>query len=232
MPKIPQQKAPKGSQKWLQFLVNRDRKIIDESIRKHLKLNTEDTIDWLSPLEDDCLAEYQDDEFLDRLFTQLDKRPLNSFWPQGGPAWDGLAKTSRGDILLVEAKAHVSELRSSCRASSPPLELIRDSLAETAEFYGSSLASNWTENYYQYANRLAHLYLLRQLNDIPAWLVFVYFVNDLEMDGPKSVDEWHKAIETIHEHLGVTTARLKPYVIEVFTDVAELATNATRVKVI
>ncbi len=37
---------------------------------------------------------------------------------------------------------------------------------------------NLTKGFYQYINRLAHLYLLRVLNKIPAYLVFVYFVND------------------------------------------------------
>ena len=37
---------------------------------------------------------------------------------------------------------------------------------------------DWSGTFYQYANRLAHLYLLHELNDVDAWLVFVYFVGD------------------------------------------------------
>ena len=41
----------------------------------------------------------------------LPQRSLSSFWPRRGPQWDGLARTGRGDLLLVEAKAHVADGR-------------------------------------------------------------------------------------------------------------------------
>jgi hypothetical protein len=44
-------------------------------------------------------------------------------------------------------------------------------------------------------NRLAHLYFLCELNGVPAFLVFVYFVNDQEMQGPTTKKEWQTETE-------------------------------------
>lgn len=228
MPRVAQKKAIKGSQKWLQELVSRYQQLLNDTLRPRLQLGANDTITWLSPLEEDEYSEYQDDAFLKRLSVQLDNRSLNSFWPRGGPVWDGLAKTSRGDIILVEAKSHISELVSSCQAGPQSLKLIQDSLEETAEFHNATSPENWLHGYYQYANRLAHHYLLRHLNGIQAWLVFIYFINDYAMVGPESLLDWQSAIEAVDTHLGINRTGLEPYIIEVFLDV----TTTTRVNAI
>jgi hypothetical protein len=218
MSRIPQEMAMKGSQKWLQILVNRDRDLLDDLLRTRLQLSAHDTITWLSPLVEDSYAEYQDEDFLELLSVRLKNRGLSSFWPCGGPVWDGLARTSRGDIILVEAKSHATELASSCKANPQSLKLIQDSLAKTAAFYGSTSWTNWLQGYYQYANRLAHLYLLRHLNGLQAWLIFLYFINAWEMAGPKSVRDWLSAVETVHAHLGIQPGRLEPNVVDLFID--------------
>jgi len=223
MPKIKQPKAIKGSQHWLQELVNQRPDLLADCLRPQLGLNGDDTITWLSPLEADGYAEYQDEAFLKRLSADLVIRPLRSFWPSGGPVWDGLGKTSRGDVLLIEAKAHISELASPpSRACQPSLTLIQKSLAEAKQFFGATSTTDWSHGYYQYANRLAHLYLLRGLNGIPARLVFLYFVNADDVTGPKSAEGWRDAIEAAHMHLGVTPVRLGPHVNDVFFDVTTL----------
>ena len=222
MSRILQQIAVKGSQRWLQHLVNRSPHFLDDALRPCLGSGSHDTITWLSPLEADGYAEYQDESFLKRVSVQLEKRSLRSFWPRGGPVWDGLGETSRGDVILIEAKSHTSELTSSCQASPQSLTLIKQSLAEAARFYGAPSTVDWSQCYYQYANRLAHLYLLRRLNGIPAWLVFIYFVNDFEMAGPESAGEWLSAIEAIHAHLGIQREQIEPYVVEVFVDIMAL----------
>jgi hypothetical protein len=61
------------------------------------------------------------------------------------------------------------------------------------------------------------------LNDISAWLVFVCFVNDTEMHGPKSESEWQSAIEDIHKHLGLDPKRQEPFVVDLFIDVNKFA---------
>jgi hypothetical protein len=222
MVRIQQPAAAKGSQYWLQRSVNRHPDVLDSGLRMHLRLPDGADISWVSPLAEDSYAELRDDDFLSALGVCLRKRSLDSFWPRGGPVWDGLAKTSRDDVILVEAKSHIPEMVSTCAAGPENLRRIQDSLAETAAFYGSTKPDAWCHQYYQYANRLAHLYLLRYLNEIPAWLVFVYFVNDDEMAGPQSEHEWHLAIEAVHDHLDITSARLKPYIVEVFVDVCKI----------
>lgn len=226
MPRVIQNKATRGSQRWLQELVNQKPELLCDLLRPQLGLSVTDSITWLSPRKSDDYAEYRDETFLELLSIRLNNRPLHAFWPSGGPQWDALGKTSRGGILLVEAKAHISELTSKCQAGPASLALIQQSLAETGRFWGVASAAAWSQKYYQHANRLAHLYLLRQVNGIPAWLIFLYFVNAEDVDGPSSASDWHSAIETVHAHLGLTQALLGPYVIVAFVDIAELARAA------
>jgi hypothetical protein len=103
--------------------------------------------------------------------------------------------------------------------------LIQRSLAETGQYVGAISTTKWTNPYYQYANRLAHLYLLRQLNDLPAWLIFLYFVGDQQMGGPSTAAEWRPAIDAMHEHLGIKHHPLEPFIIELFVDVATLQSD-------
>jgi len=219
MPRIVNAEALKGSQMRLQHSAIFAPATINDLLRPKLRLGKNDKINWLSPLADDDFAEYQDESFLERLDIRLNRRSLDSFWPQRGPVWDGLAKTSRGDVILVEAKSHISEMVSSCQAGEKAKVLIEKSLAEAKAYCQADTDADWLNGYYQYANRLAHLYLLRELNNIPAWLVFVCFVNDEEMSGPKSIVEWQGAIAEIHRHLGVTRDNLYPHVVDVFPDV-------------
>lgn len=55
----------------------------------------------------------------------------------------------------------------------------------------------------------------------PAYLVFVYFVNDAEMAGPSSISEWKGAIELVHTYLGITRHKLQKYTADVFIDVTQ-----------
>ncbi|MFC1869160.1 hypothetical protein ACFL0H_13665 [Thermodesulfobacteriota bacterium] len=56
------------------------------------------------------------------------------------------------------------------------------------------------------------------MNDIPAYLVFVYFVND-HTHIPTSRDEWNGALQLMHTLLGSNRHRLTRYIIDVFIDV-------------
>lgn len=75
--------------------------------------------------------------------------------------------------------------------------------------------------FYQYANRLAYLYPLPELNNLPAHLVFLYFMHDEDMSGPKAQAEWEAAIQLQELFLGVRNHRLSMYVIHTFVDVRE-----------
>ena len=73
----------------------------------------------------------------------------------------------------------------------------------------------------EYLNWLAHLYLLRKLNNIPAYLVFVYFINDYTHISTGR-DEWNGALQLMHSLLGTHQHKLSKYAIDVFIDVGKL----------
>jgi hypothetical protein len=223
MPRINQVPAVKGSQKWIQKLVNEKPDLLNSLIRTQINLPDTDKITWLSPIAEDGFAEYQDHAFLDLLDITLTKVPLSDFWPSRGPVWDGLGKSETGKVFLIEAKSHIPELLSpGTGAGVKSLRKIKKSLDETKSFLNSNSEHDWSSTFYQYTNRLAHLYLLRVLNGVPAYLVFVNFLNDKEMKGPKSIDEWSEAIKRLHSFLGIRRHKLSKYITDVFIDVQEL----------
>jgi hypothetical protein len=221
MARFPQSIVEKGSQKWIQKLVNDVPNLLDTQIRKKLKLSEEEDIRWLSPVKDDDYAEYRDQGFIDLLGVKLNKICLKDFWPRGGPQWDALGKSASGKLFLVEAKSHIGELISSIGAKDEnSVRRISRSLEETKDFLNSNAKVDWSRGFYQYANRLAHLYLLGQ-NGLPAYLVFVYFLNDSETAGPATIDQWKGAIELLYTYLGITRHKLQKYTADVFIDVTQ-----------
>ena len=218
---------PRGSQRWLQIAVNRCPGVIDSAIANALDLCPGEEIEWLSPLESDCFAEYRDAQFLEHLGVSLDCRPLKDFWPSKGPQWDGLARTSRGRLLLLEAKANIPEFDSTpTGATGKSLKKIKKALAKTRGFLKVKSRTDWSQCFYQYANRLAHLYLLKELNGLDAFLVFVYFVDDrtrLPDEDPVSREGWAAAVSLATKHLGISHS---PWVCEnvkdVFIDVSDM----------
>ena len=214
----------KGSRRWLQVAVNRCPAVIDAAIRK-TGIELAGEIDWRSPLESDSFAEYWDSVFLDRLGIRLERRALKEFWPRGGPHWDGLARCGDG-VFLVEAKAHISELDSSpCGAQPKSRRRIEDAMSRTRAFLGIKSETDWTRCFYQYANRLAHLYLLRDLNGIDAYLLNVYFVGDRTLGKPASRDGWEAAVALAKEHLGLPrdSRWLASYAKDVYIETGEMA---------
>src|SRR5690606_32478350 len=86
----------------------------------------------------------------------------------------------------------------------------------------------WADHFYQLANRLAHLNFLRE-HGVPAHLVLVNFLNDAEMNGPKSPEAWHAAYEVAFSVMGLGRRHpLSRYVIEVFPDVTQAASKAAQ----
>lgn len=219
-------KPVRGSLKWIREAVNARQYLLDNDIRDELSLLSDSPLEWVSPVSADEYAEYSDQEFLDQLGIKLNKTPLKSFWPNRGPNWDALARTKADPptVFLVEAKAHTGELMSGPSSAKAPaaVEMIGTALRRTKEFIGVSPEYDWTGTYYQYANRLAHLYLLRVLNGIDAYLVYVCFLNDVEMKGPTTVDKWQNAIAEAESALGIRDNRLSPYVAHIFIDVNQL----------
>lgn len=215
-----------GSQRWLQLAVNRCPNILDEAIAKAIDLEHGETIKWLSPLESDGFTEYRDNAFLECLGLRPQYRRLEDFWPTWGPVWDGLARTSGGRYLLIEAKANIPEFDTNpTGASGGSICKIRKALDETKAFLGIRAQTDWSKCFYQYANRVAHLYFLRELNNIDATLVFVYFVGDATVYGkaPVSLEGWQTAISLATHHLGIRTNSpwIRDNVADVFIDVGD-----------
>jgi len=222
MGKIIQQKGIKGSLKWIQYILNDYPDILDNSIKKFLPASRSQSIEWLSPLADDDYAEYRDQTFLDLLGIKLTKKELKAFWPSQGPQWDALGRIKKEAYFLIEAKAHVSEIISSSQAKAKSsVSLINKSLRETAKYLNLKPGIDLTKGFYQYSNRLAHLYLLRVLNNIPTYLVFVYFLND-HTHISTSREEWNGALQLMHSFLGTHKNKLSKYIIEVFIDIKKL----------
>jgi len=228
--RVPFEAAARGSQRWIQLAVNDHAAFLDLAIREALGFSEPEPITWLSPLREDEYAEYRDKGFIERLKLKLPTHPLKEFWPRRGPQWDALGRTDSDSVLLVEAKANLPELVSpASQASATSTSLIQRSLREVQEFLGVEANIDWTGKLYQFANRIAHLYLLRKLNQIPAYLVFVYFIGDKEVGGPGSVSEWKAALAVVKGVLGIGDRhRLSRYMADVFIDVAKLTGTGFR----
>ncbi len=229
MTRYPEGRAKKGSQRWLQDLVNGCPTLLDAAIQRETN-EIATPIRWVSPLAKDNFKEYRDSAFLDALGVRLDCVPLNRFWTRSGPRWDALGKTDSGQVILLEAKAYVEEMDSApSQASERSLVQIRESLASVKSYVGAhSLSADWTTTHYQHANRLAHLYLLRTLNEVPAFLVNLYFLNADDMDCggrfvPKTVAEWQSAITLQERFLGIRPKHaLSQYTIRAFVDTQDI----------
>ncbi len=213
MGRFPQPAGSKGSLRWIQKLVNEHASVLDGAIGLG-------PIDWRSPRVNDDFAEYRDEPFLAKLDITLPKVPLPKFWPARGPQWDALGRAQSGEVILVEAKAHVAEMMSSASkaASVDSLAKIRKALTETASALKAQPGLNWAARFYQYTNRLAQAHLLQTLNRVPTRLVFVYFVGDPNLDGPTGKREWVAAIDILQEALGIR-GRVPGYVVDVFVDI-------------
>lgn len=153
-----QVKGTRGSLKWIQTAINQPApRLIDKAILQSLKNASE--ISWRSPLAADDFAEYRDGSFLEKIEATNLANELSRFWPNRGPQWDALAVSDVGDVLLVEAKAHIQEMLSSpTQAGLASRKKIASSLKETAQFMRAKPLAPWTDAFYQLANRLAHLY--------------------------------------------------------------------------
>lgn len=219
MSRIPQPEGQRGSLKWIQKAVNEAWPSLNQPIADYL--GSGQSIEWRSPLDDDDYAEYRDGGFLDLLGLSELRPKLSEFWPARGPQWDALGVSSSGTILLVEAKAHIAEMCSPASAASPEsLKLIKHSLEEAAaELKARDDRADWHRVFYQLTNRLAHLNWMRS-QGIDARLVMVNFVNDHEMNGPTSANEWKAAYQVAFHALGLRPHHaLAKFVLEVFPDV-------------
>jgi hypothetical protein len=218
MTRVIQPRGTRGSLKWIQIAINEFPSVLNKAI------DVQGKIEWLSPLSGDDFAEYRDGDFLRLIGCENLISELASFWPKRGPQWDALGRTDRGEILIVEAKAHISELFSPPSAARPESRAKIDAaLQKTATFLNSKSPSSWGVHFYQLTNRLAHLMFLRE-HKVNARLVFLSFIGDDEMKGPKSREQWEAAYAEAAKVLGLQNSHeLSEHITHAYVDVRSLA---------
>jgi hypothetical protein len=208
-----------GSLKDLQILINKKPVILEKMLID--KIGKPVNIIWKSPLESDQYAEYRDQEFINILgLKNKIKQPLNEFWPNCGPLWDALG-LDKNTYYIVEAKANIPEIVTpgTCADAGSKAKIV-NAFSKVKKYLGINNNVDWSDTFYQYANRIAHLYYLRVLNGIDAHLINIYFINDDSVDGPHCTEEWYGAIKVIKQYLGIPKKnKLDKFIHEVFVDV-------------
>lgn len=216
--RVIQPAGTRGSLRWIQQAVAERWPDLEQAILADCPAASR--IEWLSPLADDDFAEYRDGAFLARLGVAEAAAALAELWPSRGPQWDALARTDAGQLLLVEAKAHIAELCSPGTAAAPASRAkIEAALQTTAASLGAIRGTLWSQLFYQFANRLVHLAFLRDQGH-DARLVLVNFLGDSEMTGPQSAEAWEAAYAVMHHAMGLPRRhRLAAHIIHVYPDV-------------
>lgn len=221
-----------GSQLQIQLYVNRRPEELNTAIRSALgpAMPATAEIVWRSPLESERFAEYRDGEFLAALELPHLREKLAGFWPEGGPRWDGLAvvndpaRPDRSAYLLVEAKSYPKEVFGpGCQAQPDSRRTIEAAHRLTKAWAGAEESADWLGPLYQYANRLAHVYFLREMANLPAWLVNLCFLGGPH--GSTGRTDWDAGLAAIWEELGFRYRPI-PYTVNVFLaahDRSELA---------
>jgi hypothetical protein len=223
MTRIIQKSDGRGSLKNIQVLINKNQDLIDNLLKTSFDDLADQQIIWTSPIEQDDFAEYRDNDFLLKVGLDPTEIKLDEFWPAKGPQWDALAKTTSGQVILVEAKANIPEIVSQgTGAGKLSKTTIDKSLNETKQFLSLTNDIDWSGKFYQYTNRLAHLYFLRIKCNTPTFLVNIYFIGDESVSGPKIKQEWDAALKVLHTYLGLPRHSLCEYMTDIFIDVKDL----------
>jgi Swiss Army Knife protein, DSP-PTPase phosphatase domain len=210
-----------GSKLQVQIYVNRRPSALTQAVLEQIPslADTGARLCWISPLEHEAFAEWQDKAFLQAVGLGPLADELATFWPKGGPVWDALAVAllpeGGHDVVLVEAKSHVDELYSGgCKASARSRTKIAAALEQTKQWLGvEPNPEAWMGRLYQTANRYAHLYWLREVARVPTWLVYVLFLDDRTHLGA-SRQTWEVELPRAKAELGLVGP--VPYSAEVF----------------
>ena len=174
---------------------------------------------WTSPLEEDRFAEYLDRSFLRAVGLEHLAPSLAAFWPRSGPRWDGLARIETAGtlsgVVLMEAKSYPEEMEGGgCKAEGASLRQIQHALAEAKRWFAVPESADWLRALYQFANRLAHVYFLRERHGIATWLVNLCVIDDPTWKAT-SQTEWTAHMAELRARLGFD-GRPIPWVADVF----------------
>jgi hypothetical protein len=107
------------------------------------------------------------------------------------------------------------------KASPHSLARIHSSLEIVKSASGAASDAPWSSPFFQYANRLAHLYFLAELNDVDAYLLFLSFADAPDVPSPVTAEQWEGAHRVAWKCLGLGTRSFRGRV-------AKLAISVTR----
>jgi hypothetical protein len=226
-----------GSEFHLLRYLGYHRSKLNSEIKTQAGLQVMEWFDFPHGTKEKLDAEWKGVDFVNSTSTL--KSAWQQFWPQTGnvPNWDAVGRlesNSGTEYVLVEAKAHVDELQSSCAAKENEkqggLNKIKDAMEMTIKNNGfASNPDQWVKPYYQYANRLAHIDFLAR-HGVHAHLVFIYFCGDdwsrktlsngRAPNCPKDSNEWTSPLKKISDHLGLRgQSQIEKQVHKVFLDI-------------
>lgn len=134
-------------------------------------------------------------------------------WPQSGNSmnWDLVGFTTENETktwILIEAKAHIGELDQACGAiSAESIKKIERVLDTAASNNGIQILVDnlWTKKYYQLANRIYVLDLLKR-SLINAKLINIYFVGDkisTNRKSPQNEQSWQPEVDKMKRYLNI-----------------------------
>lgn len=219
-----------GSECHLLRWMGRHRHAFDRLLLKHLGC-VDGSIDWLDfRFQSGKLwadAELKGLEFLVGEQWNHLQSEWAKFWVVGSGIhnWDAIGwlhSAKDRELLLVEAKANTGEIASDCKAKGESLTRIKESLETVRDSLGATCRNDWSERYYQLANRVATLHFLRA-QGVRAHLVLIYFVGDLNGAGresPQTVREWDAALQAQSRWLGLPSEHpLRNHIHKVFLKV-------------
>ncbi len=178
------------------------------------------SIEWLqcTPKSEGRAKEWKG---LDFLSPDPDlKKKWDMFWPTGKGIhnWDAVGVIDREmgrEWLLVEAKAHVDEILTDCKATDPlSVKKIQSAFTDVKDDLGVAINKDWIHLCYQFTNRLALLWFLHR-NNIQAHLLFIYFTGDKrpKRDNPawnpvcpSNANQWKEPLEKEADLVGLPQA--------------------------
>ena len=152
---------------------------------------------------------------VDFLPDPIIRKEWTETWPQTGNVhnWDAVGQlviNNKKEWLLVEAKAHLGELKSECGAEPEgnSRKKIVDAMNSAKKSFNAENTSvdNWLAPYYQFCNRLTMLQFLNE-NQVKARLLFIYFYGDKDKEHikkyPQSAKEWESELERMYQWTGI-----------------------------
>lgn len=207
MSNLADEMANRGSKLCMQICVNnveddydkRNKKILRKS-RKHLldDLIGYGEIKWLSPLASDSFKEYHLEDIAKKYPREINLDKMDwSFWKASRkPQWDAIGIAQDNTLIILEAKAHTSEVRGKgSKAKGNSYYQIQEQIQNVM---GND--SVWMKEYYQTANRILYLSKLKEYfgNNRKVILVFLNFLNDVSYI-PESKEVWDSFLNKMKE---------------------------------